>query len=62
MPLFDVDVTRTAHSSKTIRVEADDEAQAMSRAEEQAPNDSFGCEHSSEYEAQGARPVASDHA
>lgn len=58
--LFDVDVTRTAHSSKTIRVEADDEAQAMRRAEERAPNESFGNEHSSEYEAEGARPVAAD--
>lgn len=57
MPFFDVDVTRTGHSTKTIRVEADDPEQAERLAEEQAPNESFGPEHTSEYASQGARPA-----
>ena len=56
MKTYDVDVCRTSYAFRTIRVEAETKADAISRAEDIAGNFTFS-EKDAEYEADGAMIV-----
>lgn len=56
MPEYDVEVCRIAYGNTTIRVTADNKAEAMEKAEEEAGNIEFSMNRS-EYEAQSAIEV-----
>lgn len=56
MPKYRVNVCRIAYGNLDIEVEAKNEKEAMSKAEDKAGNYEF-TEHTSEYKAQGAMLV-----
>ena len=60
MPRYRVNVCRIAYGNLDIEIEADNEKEAMQKAENKAGDYSF-TEHTSKYEAQGATQIVDHH-
>jgi|WetSurMetagenome_2_1015567.scaffolds.fasta_scaffold316792_2 hypothetical protein len=60
MPRYRVNVSRIAYSNAQIEVEADDDEEAMRKAEDEAGNHDFPSEHTSKYEAQGCIEITDE--